>query len=299
MRIAFIQDHLRSGGTERQALHLAHGLAEVGHQTHLIVFRKGGALDPKTRDATFQTHFLRQGPFKFNWFAPGLARLLRQLKPDVVFPMGRMGNCYAGLLCRRPHSYRIVATFRTGRTIPKPYLRALRESNHLVANSQEALQRLAANYGIARPNDSSVIYNGCLRDCATSIPSLRPESEKRRPVQLASVSMFRPQKRQIELIRICARLPEELDWRLALAGDGRERRRCIQEADTLGIADRVEFPGLLEDPRPLYFESDLAVHASAEESLPNFLVEAQMAGLPVIAYKAGGVAETFDPNRSG
>jgi len=90
-----------------------------------------------------------------------------------------------------------------------------------------------------------------------------------------------------------------LNWRLVLAGDGPTRNSCICEAEKLGIADRVEFPGLLKDPSPLYFESDIAVHTSEQESLPNFLVEAQMAGLPVIAYQAGGVAETFEDEKSG
>jgi len=298
MRVIFLQDHLRSGGTERQTLHIADGLAQAGYEVHLIVFRRGGVLDDKAANSAFALHFLKQGPLKTNWFAPGLKSKLQSLQPDIVFAMGRMANCHAGLLCRAPHSYRIISTFRTGRPIPSLYRKALRESNHLVANSQEALDRISKIYGITR-SDSSVIYNGCLRDFTTSIPSLRNESPEKRRIQLASVSMFRPQKKQIRLLRICAGLPESIDWRLILAGDGVTRNACIRETDTLGISNRVEFPGLLRDPSPLYFESDIAVHTSEQESLPNFLVEAQMAGLPVIAYDAGGVAETFVHEKSG
>ena len=56
---------------------------------------------------------------------------------------------------------------------------------------------------------------------------------------------------------------------------------------------------MLADPSDLYQKSDIAIHASAKESLPNALVEAQMSGLPVIAYDVGGVGETFKPRVSG
>ena len=298
MRLVFLQDHLRSGGTEGQTLHIADGLARAGHTVHVIVFRRGGVLDEKAARLGFELHFLSQGPLKTNWFAPGLKAKIRSLNPDIVFAMGRMANCHAGLLCLSNRNYRLVSTFRTGRSIPFLYRKALRDSNHIVTNSKEALLRIAKDYDIDRP-DSSVIYNGCIRDFSTSIPSLRSESNRDGPIQLASISMFRPQKKQIRLLRICAKLPTSINWRLVLAGDGPTKDTCIREADKLGISDRVEFPGLLKDPRPLYFESDLAVHASEQESLPNFLVEAQMSGLPVIAYDAGGVAETFVHETSG
>ena len=298
MRLVFLQDHLRSGGTEGQTLHVADGLARAGHVVHVIIFRRGGVMDEKAARFEFELHFLSQGPLKTNWFAPGLKAKIRSLEPEVVIAMGRMANCHAGLLCLGDRTYRLVSSFRTGRSIPFLYRKALRDSNHIVTNSKEALQRIAKDYDIDRP-DSSVIYNGCIRDFSTSIPSLRNESNRDGPIQLASISMFRPQKKQIRLLRICSKLPEAINWRLVLAGDGPTKEACIREADTLGISDRVEFPGLLKDPRPLYFESDLAVHTSEQESLPNFLVEAQMSGLPVIAYDAGGVAETFAHGTSG
>ncbi|MEM9161104.1 MAG: glycosyltransferase [Verrucomicrobiota bacterium] len=299
MRIAFLQDHLRNGGTESQTIHIADGLAQAGHEVTVIVFRKGGALESRASSAAFDLCFLKQGIFKTDWFAPGLKKLLKQISPDVLIPMGRMANCHAGLLLNSDRSYRLVSTFRTGKRIPFLYRKALRHSNQLVANSKHAIERIHLVYGINRPDDSSVIYNGCIRDFDTSVPSFRPGGKDNSPIRLVSVSMFRPEKRQIDLLRICSQLPKSVSWRLVLAGDGTEQAACIQEAETLGIANKVEFPGLLKDPRSLYYESDIAVHASTRESLPNFLVEAQMAGLPCVAYDVGGVSETFIHKKSG
>ncbi len=299
MRLALLQDHLRSGGTERQTIAIAQALAARDHQVDLVVFRSGGGLEKTLApERAFRLHQLRQGPLKTDWFAPGLRRKLARLRPDIVLPMGRMANCHAGLLSRDPRRpYRLVATLRTGRSLPWLYRRALRHADHIVANSREALQRIVTQNRIHRPDTSTVIYNGCLREFPT--PESNAQNPRPNKLHLLSVSMFRPQKRQIRLLRICAKLPVDIDWSLTLAGDGPTLASCRKEAAALGIESRVHFPGLLADPRPLYAEGDIAVHTSEKESLPNFLVEAQMAGLPVVAYQAGGVDETFRNESSG
>lgn len=298
MRVVFIQDYLRNGGTENQTIHTAQCLAHSGIETHLIVFRRSGFLDDKAKASDIHIHFLAQGMLKTDWHAPRLTQTLQHLEPDFVIAMGKMANCHLGLLARKKRNYQLISTFRTGKKIPFLYRRALRNSSHIVSNSAEALERLKTIYKIDRPENSSVIYNGCIRDFETTIPTLEACS----PVPLfhiVCVSMFRPEKQQIRLIRICSRLPKSINWKLTLAGEGAKRSYCQEEARKLGIADKVHFPGLLKDPRSLYADADIAVHASDSESLPNFLVEAQMAGIPVVAYNTGGVAETFRDQKSG
>ncbi len=296
MRIAFIQDHLRNGGTENQTLHLAEGLAKKGMEIHVIVFRRGGVLDEKAAQSKFTLHYLNQGPLKTDWFAPGLYSLLRSLGIDIAIPMGRMANCHSGLLASRKRPFKIVATIRTGKRIPFLQKRALRLADQVIANSCEALTRIKTLYGIENPN-STVIYNGCIRDPISQLASL--QNSRQPPIHLVSVSMFRPEKKQIRLLRICSQLPTHFDWRLTLAGEGPQRDSCIQEAVKLGISKRTQFPGLLADPTELYQSSHIAIHASSKESLPNFLVEAQSFGLPVVAYDVDGVGETFLNEKSG
>jgi glycosyltransferase involved in cell wall biosynthesis len=80
-------------------------------------------------------------------------------------------------------------------------------------------------------------------------------------------------------------------WRLVLAGRGRAERRLHPLARRLGVADRVEFRGRL--PREELFrvmaeEADLLLFPSTHDEAGWVVVEASMAGLPVVCLDAGG-----------
>jgi glycosyltransferase involved in cell wall biosynthesis len=111
--------------------------------------------------------------------------------------------------------------------------------------------------------------------------------------------MFRREKNHFDLLEICSHLPRAPEWHVDLVGDGPERRACEARVHELGIADRVSFHGWAGDPAQFYRKAAVAVLASRRESLPNFLVEAQSAGVPVVAYDVGGCGETFADGSSG
>jgi glycosyltransferase involved in cell wall biosynthesis len=111
--------------------------------------------------------------------------------------------------------------------------------------------------------------------------------------------MFRRAKNQRALLEAAAGLPGGWDWRLWLVGDGPERRACEDLCGRLGLGGRVRFLGFQEDPGPFYRAADIAVHASREEALSNFLIEAQAHGLPAVACRAAGIRECFVEGRTG
>ena len=79
----------------------------------------------------------------------------------------------------------------------------------------------------------------------------------------------------------------------------RDAAECERLAAQLKLTARVRFLGFHRDPAPFYAAADIAVHASASESLSNFLIEAQAHGLPAVAYAAQGIGECFVPGRTG
>ena len=90
--------------------------------------------------------------------------------------------------------------------------------------------------------------------------------------------------------------PEAELW---LVGEGPRLAALRQLAQRLSIADRVKFIPPREDLRPLLHQATLLVLSSRTEALPNVVLEAMAAGLPVVATRVGGVPELVDPGRTG
>ena len=292
MKILLVQDRLRGGGTERQTVFLARGFAARGHRVTLVTFRPGGVLASDLAGSGVALRTLQRFDTGLDWFAPGLVGAARDFGPDIVLCMGRMANCRAGGLQRALPRTAVVATVRTGKALPWLYRRSLRSARHVVANSDFARRVLVAPAGAA--DRCTVIPNALLH---ASLLDLAPAPAE--PPVLLSVAQFRPEKNQRELLDIVATLPAQLPWRLVLVGDGPTRAACERHAAALGLADRLAFPGWQPHPADFYRGAAIAVLTSRAESLPNFLVEAQCAGLPVVSYDVGGAAECFRDGETG
>ena len=61
----------------------------------------------------------------------------------------------------------------------------------------------------------------------------------------------------------------------------------------------VEFLGWRDDIASVLRQLDLLVIASSEEGLPRVLLEAFSAGVPVVAFPAGGIPEALEDQRTG
>jgi L-malate glycosyltransferase len=86
-----------------------------------------------------------------------------------------------------------------------------------------------------------------------------------------------------------SRLPE--GTRLVMVGDGEERPMAEAKAEELGVADRVDFPGLQMDVRPFMQDADVLVLASEAEGAPLVLLEAMACGTPWVSTPWGAAAE--------
>jgi glycosyltransferase involved in cell wall biosynthesis len=100
------------------------------------------------------------------------------------------------------------------------------------------------------------------------------------------------------LIEAFARV-EARDWRLVIAGEGRELEALRAQAAPLG--DRVVFTGLVRDAdkRWLLQHCRFMAAPSLEESFGNVALEAMACGKPVIASRASGFAEIVRDGENG
>lgn len=130
-----------------------------------------------------------------------------------------------------------------------------------------------------------VIGNGIdLAAIAAAPPdTLRATAPFRGQPVVLSVSRLVPEKKVDVLIRAVAAVRDRLPGsRLVVVGDGPERPGLEALAYALGIAEHVGFAGNQPQPLAWYRSADLFVSASLFEGLPNAVLEAAAAGLPLV-----------------
>jgi len=300
-RLLVIQDRLRHGGSESHSVWLAGAMGAAGVTTRLLTFRPGGALAARATAAGIDRVALQPFDTGLDWFAPGLARAAAAFRPDAVLLMGKLANARAATVRRAVPAARLVGSVRTGFALPHFVRRALPVTDRIVCNAAKVAGAVVAA-GIGRER-IVVIPNPPVRPVPPPDPVLRVSTRAAcgagpATVAMVSVAGFRAKKGQAHLIRAlaAANAPRLVLW---LVGDGPERGACERLAASLGVADRVVFAGYREDPEAYFAGADLAVMASETDAMPNALSEAQLRGLPVIAWDFGGCGETFEDGVSG
>jgi N-acetyl-alpha-D-glucosaminyl L-malate synthase BshA len=108
---------------------------------------------------------------------------------------------------------------------------------------------------------------------------------------LFHVSNLRPVKRPADLIDVLARIRTRLPARLVVVGDGPEREDVEQRAHELNVTDSVHMLGSLIDFVDLLKHADVFVLPSASESFGVAALEALSTGVPVCAYRVGGLPD--------
>ena len=114
-------------------------------------------------------------------------------------------------------------------------------------------------------------------------------------VCLVSVGRLVAGKGQIDLVRMLARLDADRTRTcLVLVGDGERRGALEEEAERLGVRDRVHLLGVRHDVADLLGAADLFVFASRSEGFGLVVLEALAAGLPVVAQRLPTLAAMVD-----
>ncbi|MEO7424268.1 MAG: N-acetyl-alpha-D-glucosaminyl L-malate synthase BshA [Fibrobacteria bacterium] len=122
----------------------------------------------------------------------------------------------------------------------------------------------------------------------------RPEQ----PVYI-HVSNFRPVKRIPDVIKIFAKVREELDAVLVLVGEGPMLREAKELAAKLGVQQHVRYLGKQLDIVSLLGCSDVLLFPSEVESFGLAPLEAMACEVPVVATRSGGIPEVVTHGVNG
>jgi glycosyltransferase involved in cell wall biosynthesis len=155
---------------------------------------------------------------------------------------------------------------------------------------------LAAHYSRAR--NLLQISVSLVRERDIVAPEALTRSYENKTLDVISVGRLDPEKNPLMLADVLARLREQDPrWRLIVCGDGPLERQLSERLQALGLDQHAELRGhvpIVDGLIDLYRGSHFFLHVSFTEGLPQVLLEAFAARLPVVATAVGGVAEAVD-----
>jgi UDP-glucose:(heptosyl)LPS alpha-1,3-glucosyltransferase len=318
VRIALIRQRFTpGGGAERYVARLSEGLSAVGHEVHLFAQRWAGAT-PGVRVHRVPVipvpGFLRL--LSFAWAAHRISRRgafdLVQSFDRTLFPdLYRAGDgCHRAWLVRRRTLGMGRLGFLDGVNPMHRSLLALERHlfqggcRRIIANSRMVRDEIRRYYGTPAER-IQVLYTGV--DLARFRPPASPaeRAESRRVLGIppeASMLLFAgsgfERKGLRFLLDALGRLrgvPGLLLWVLG----GGDTHGARLRAEQLGVADRVNFCGVVVDPERWMAAADLFVLPTVYDPFSNACLEALACGLPVITTRANGMAEIMEEGRTG
>jgi glycosyltransferase involved in cell wall biosynthesis len=117
---------------------------------------------------------------------------------------------------------------------------------------------------------------------------------------IGTVGRLSEVKRQDLLLRAFAQVHRFApNAHLLLVGDGPRLGELRQLAATLGLVSCVHFAGYQSATASYYHAMQVFVLTSRSEGTPQALLEACVAGVPVVASRVGGIPEVIDHERTG
>lgn len=113
------------------------------------------------------------------------------------------------------------------------------------------------------------------------------------------ISNFRPVKRIPDVIRIFAKVREEVDGVLVMVGEGPMLREAKELAVALGVQQHVRYLGKQLDIVSILGCADVLLFPSESESFGLAPLESMACEIPVVATRAGGIPEVVTHGVNG
>src|SRR5581483_8728199 len=228
-----------------------------------------------------------------------LLRLVRRLRADVVHTHLVHADVYGGLAAALRGS-RLVSTkhnddpFRLG---PFRYVeRGLARLASRIVTITEALRRFTVErVGIPAVKVETIRYG--MDELPAPWGENPPDRVPSDARVLLAVSRLTEQKGVDVAVRALASLPD--DTVLVVLGEGPERPRLESLARELGVARRVFLLGRVPDVATWLRRASALVHPARWEGFGLAVLEAMLAGLPVVASRVSSLPELVVDGETG
>ncbi len=295
-KILLLIPHIGGGGAEQVTALLAQNLSREKYEIHLCLVTQGKigevSLPPWVTVHALGARRVRNGSF-------GLLRLVRQLKPAVIFSgMEHLNTVALAIRPLFPRRTRVLVR-QNGTISPTPkgirhrlarlvFQLLYQRADHVVCQSN-SMARSMRDLIRVQPPQVTVLSNPVdvneIRAGATNAvkhwtgpgPHLlavgRLSDEKGFDLLLQALASVRRRFPTADLI---------------IAGAGMRKDALMMQRDLQGLRSAVQFPGHVARPADYFSGAGLFVLPSRDDGMPNALLEAAAGGLPIVTMPASG-----------
>ena len=297
--------HLESGrrlyGGARQVLHLIDGLADQGVDSTLVC-PVGSEIASAGKGLGLQVRELPMRGALDLAFMLRFRRLIAQLEPDLIHVHSRRGgDTMGGLAARLSQVPAILSRRVDSRGIPIVNKLKYLSYQKVIAISNGIYEQLR---GPGMPASSLRVVRSAI-DPAAYQPSWTREQFLREfnlgetDFVVAVVAQLIPRKGHRYLLEALAKITMVCpQLRVIFFGRGRLEKRLQKMLMRADLQSVVQIAGYREDLHAFLGLCQLLVHPAVREGLGLSLLEAQAAGVPVVAFRVAGIEEAVSDGRT-
>ncbi|HVN77542.1 MAG TPA: glycosyltransferase family 4 protein [Terriglobia bacterium] len=323
IKIARIITRMDLGGAQQAVLSLSKGL-DQGLFEQILITGEGGLLFDELAAITHVRKYvvpdlIRRVGISGAWTdlraIMKIRNILRAEKPDIVHThtpkagiVGRWAARAGGvpIIIHTYHGFGFSDAHPFWKRLPLIWAERLTAmiTQYFIAVSKNNWKK-GETYGILHKQDCELIRSGI--DLHAFLEVHRDKVIKKKELEcdpavriVGTVAGFKPPKALDHFLRVAAMVSSRVsDLKFLVVGDGELRPELEALIRELHLESVVTLMGWRKDIPELLRTFEVFILTSLWEGLPRVLVEARLAGLPVVAYDIDGVAEVIQNGESG
>lgn len=319
-KVLFLITKSNFGGAQRYVYDLATGLPSEDFEV-VVAFGQSGPLETKLQEAGVRTITLPSLQRDISLAKEmrsffDLSKILHQEKPDILHINSSKAGALGALVGRLAGVPKIIFTahgwaFNEERPLwqrlilKKIHWLTVLLSHQTIAVSREVKRQM--NWPFVK-NKIAVIYNGrsiaklhSREDGRAFLTNLEPRLlPYRDDFWSMTIAELHPIKRHDAVIEAMKEVVKQFPHtRHLIIGGGQEEESLRQKIAKLNLNENVFLLGAIPEAAEYLKAADLFILASRSEAMPYAIIEATIAGLPIVATRIGGIPEVIESEKSG
>lgn len=301
MNILQILPELNVGGVERGTLDLAKHLVRSNHKA--VVVSNGGEL-VKELESLGGIHYRlavhKKSLISIIRMVPRLVEIIKKEKIDIVHARSRVPAWIAYFAARKTHT--VFITTCHGYYKKHPASEVMGWAKRVIVLSNVIARHMIDDFGVPYERIRLVPRSVDLE----KFKYRSPDKKRREEFNVGIIGRITPIKGHLHFIKAAALVARNVArLKIWIVGDAPVSRQAYKEeiqvlVKRLGLWNCTEFLGTQRDIPEVLSNLDLLVLATVtHEAFGRVIIEAQAAGVPVVATEVGGVVDIIENGKTG